>query len=107
MGSIQIAGTGITPYKQWCVVYDRRTGAVVHIHQYIALSGSDEARSADELGSQAMEQATERLDSEFLDVAHPADDTPLESNTRYSVDLESVSVRYEKESRTKPERTGE
>ncbi len=95
MGSTQVAGTSDTPYKQWCVVYDRRTGAVVHIHQFIALS-SDEARSEDELASQAIEQATRRFGKDFLEVAHPEDATPLDSNTRYSVDLESGAVRYEK-----------
>jgi hypothetical protein len=117
MGSTQIAGTGDTAHEQWCVVYDRRTGAVEHIHQYIALSGSDQALSEDELASQAIEQAEQasqafeqankRFDKDFLDVAHPADDTPLDFTNRYSVDLESGSVRYEKLSRAKPERTGE
>ena len=108
MGSTQIAGTGDTPHEQWCVVYDRRTGAVVHIHQYIALSGSDQALSADDLASQAIEQAAERVfDKDFFDVAHPAHDTPLGFNNHYSVDLESGSVRYEKLSSARPERTGE
>jgi hypothetical protein len=114
MVSTQIAGTGDTPHQQWCVVYDRCTGAVVHIHQYIALSGDQEALSADELASQAIEralQATEeanrRFDKDDLDAAHPADDTPLDFNNRYSVDPESGSVRYEQRSRARPERTGE
>lgn len=116
MGSTQIAGTGDTPHEQWCVVYDRRTGDVVHIHQYVALSGIDYALSEDDLASQAIEQAsqaieqaTKHFDKYYLNVAHPADDTPLESTNRYSVNLESGSVRYEKLSlsRARPERTGE
>jgi hypothetical protein len=114
MGSTQIAGIDYTPHEQWCVVYDRRTGAVVHIHQYIALSGDQEALSADELASQAIEQALQvteeadrRFEKDYVDVAHPADDTPLDFNNRYSVDLESRSVRYEQRSRAKPDRPGE
>ena len=108
MGSTQIAGTGDTgtPHEQWCVIYDRRTGDVVHLHQYIALSGSDHALSADELASQAfekaelasqqvIEQATARVDKDVMDVAHPAEDTPLDYTYRYSVDLESGRIRYE------------
>src|SRR4051794_6331137 len=108
MGSTQIAGTGdtVTPHEQWCVIYDRRTGDVVHLHQYIALSGSDHALSADELALQAfdkaeqasqqtIEQATVRVDKDVMDVAHPAAYTPLDFSKRYRVDLESGEVRSE------------
>ena len=103
MESTQIAGTGdtVTPHEQWCVLYDRRTGAVVHLHQYIALSGSDQALSQEELATQAVEQAlqategTRLFEKYYVNVAHPADDMPLDYSKRYSVDLESGRIRYE------------
>jgi hypothetical protein len=105
MQSTEIAPKGDAPYTQWCVVYDRRTGAVVHIHQHIAVSSKD-ALSAGQLTSQAMEQASKERGNEFFDVAHPADDTPLEVNTRYRVELESGRIRCDKQWRFKPQRAG-
>jgi hypothetical protein len=105
MGSTQIADTGdtTTPHEQWCLVYDRRTGDLVHVHQYIALSGSDHALSEDELAPQAVEQALKaseganrHFEKDQLDVAYPADDTPLDFSYRHSVDRESGAIRYEK-----------
>jgi hypothetical protein len=99
MRATESVGQHDSPHTQWCVVYDRRTGAVVHIHQNIAVSSND-ACSASELESAAIEQADRRLDREFLSTARPADDTPLDFNARYRVDLESGSVRREPLSRS-------
>ena len=92
------------PYRQWCVVYDYRTGAVIHTHEYIALS-QKEACPLDELAEQAIEQAVcaiEQapidlgLDEEFLKVGYPSEDTPLEPDIRYYVDLKSGNVLWKK-----------
>src|SRR4051812_32969547 len=65
----------------------------------------DQACSAYELATQAMEQASRRIDRRFLDVAYPASDVPLDIDTRYQVDLESRSIGRTKRSRPRPDRT--
>lgn len=105
MESTEFQGKGEAPQTQWCLVYDRRTGAVVHIHQYIAAS-RDEAGSPNQLASQAIEQASKRQGREFLEVAYPADDAPLDFNARYRVDPASARVSSETLWRSQPKRTG-
>lgn len=93
--------TDASPHTQWCVVFDSTTGAVVHIHQFIALSRAD-ACSPDELSKQAIEQARYRQGGRALKVGHPSDDTPLDYNGRYRVDPATGRVLVEKLRRVKP-----
>jgi hypothetical protein len=91
------------PRTQWCLVYDRRTGAVVHIHQFIA-AAPDGVVSPERLASQAIEQASKRQGQEFLEVAYP-DDVSLDINARYRVDPASGRVTSETVLRSQPRQT--
>jgi hypothetical protein len=104
MESTGVKGKPDAPHTQWCVVYDRRTGAVVHIHQYVAASRAD-ACTCEQLAEQAMEQATRRHGRECLEVAYPSEDIALDFNARYRVDPGSGEVRSEKLRRSAPGRT--
>ncbi len=91
-------------YRKWCVVYDYRTGAVMHIHQNIAPS-KEEICPPNKLAEDAIKQATNAMervpidlacDKEFLKVGHPSEDTPLEPDIYYYVDLESNKVLWKR-----------
>lgn len=99
----ETAGDADAGHVQWCVVYDSRSGAVIHVHQHIALSRK-EACATEALASEAIEQAAKRHGSEFLCVAEPADDVPLDYNARYRVDLGSGHVLWEIQRRMMPKR---
>ena len=101
MESTEMKRTPDAPHTQWCLVYDATTGAVVHIHQYVAASRAD-ACSLEELGRQATEQAGKQHEMRSLKVGYPSGDIPLLYNVRYRVEPATGSVRFEKLHRTKP-----
>jgi hypothetical protein len=93
-----------SPTTQWCVVFDTRTGNVVHVHQFIALRSAD-ALSREELAELALGQVSsgdlepaealpsrDAPDRGYLDVAWPAADVRLGSGERLHVDLETRQV---------------
>lgn len=77
---------------EWCVVYDVRTGKVVHIHQ-VVFAEAREPRSSEELEQEALEMAAGRHPRENLRVAHPSGDIQLAPDLDYRVDTQSGRLR--------------
>jgi hypothetical protein len=77
--------------SQWCVVYERDTGAIVHIHQFVPTSAQDRW-STDELERVAREAAVRFHPGIALNILHPAEGTKLNPRLRYRVDPKSQSL---------------
>ena len=73
-------------HQQWCVFYDRGSGRVVHVHEYLARS-RDNAVTAGELIEQARRTVGDRLDHERVRVFHPPEGMRLDANAIYAVDV--------------------
>ena len=90
------------PLTQWCLVYDRNTGAVVHIHQHISFGRSrapeaDLAEAALEHAVQTLEEARADYERDSLRVAHPPEEISLSPELIYRVDVDSGRVRAERD----------
>jgi hypothetical protein len=77
---------------QWCMIYDKRTGEIIHTHQFYPLSYND--YSKDDLEKIAIEflSPENKSNMEFLDVFHPPKDLDLDPRMNYKIDLESQSL---------------
>ena len=78
---------------QWCMVYDKRTGEIIHTHQFYPLSNND-LYSKDDLEKIAIEflSPESKSNMEFLGVVHPPKDLVLDPNMIYKINLESQSL---------------
>ena len=99
MDEIEAAGEVDASVTQWCAVYDNRTGAVVHLHEHIALAAAGR-RSEKDLAHDAMVEVSPQHD--HLDVAHPKRGVALERGVRYRVGIDDRQVRAERRERPKP-----
>jgi hypothetical protein len=79
--------------SQWCLVYDTRTGKVVHAHQFFALSKSA-LMSQERLEHAALAEIAPHLRKETSSFAvfHPTSDEPFEPMQRYRVDVKSGAL---------------
>jgi len=80
------------PESKICVVYDARSGAIIHLHQIIALPGADSATD-EELKAEALEFAAQgtdrsRANVETLVVARGS----VDREAAYKVDVEHACL---------------
>jgi hypothetical protein len=103
---IEFVGPGEHPVRQWCAVYDPRSGAVVHLHEHIAVGESDR-RSEKQLAADALAALGPQGDDARLAVAHPRQGVALERRVRYRVRLSDRVLRSERRERptAPPKRT--
>jgi hypothetical protein len=101
MDEIEVAGEVDATATQWCAVYDTRTGAVVHLHEHIALERAGR-RSEKDLAYDAMAEVSPQHDRGRLAVALPKRGVPLERAVRYRVGIDDRQIRAERRERPKP-----
>jgi hypothetical protein len=75
------------------MIYDKRTGEIIHTHQFFPLSSND-LYSQKDLEKIAMEflSTGSKSNMEFLGVFHPPKDLDLDPSTNYKINLESQSL---------------
>ena len=78
---------------QLCMIYDKRTGEIIHTHQFSPLSSNDYYSKKD-LEKKAMEflSPENKKNLEHLNVFHPPKDLHLDPNMNYKINLESQSL---------------
>lgn len=86
------------PVTQWCAIYDTRSGAVVHIHEHIAL-GEGERRSERQLAADGLAALGPQDDGARHAVAYPRPGVPLERGARYRVRTSDRVIRSESRER--------
>jgi len=76
--------------SQWCMIYDKRTGEIIHTHQFLPLS-SDDYYSKEDLEKKAIEflSPENKKNLEFLNVFHPPKDLHFDPSMNYKINLES------------------
>jgi hypothetical protein len=94
----EYVGPGPHPVSQWCAVYDTRSGAVVHIHEHVALSEADR-RSERQLTADALAALGPQDDGARHAVAHPRPGVALERGARYRVRTSDRVLRSERRER--------
>ena len=79
--------------SQWCLVYDKRTGSVVHVHQFFALSKSA-LMSQERLEQAALAEIAPplRKETSSLAVFHPNTGEPFEPMRSYRIDAKSGTL---------------
>jgi hypothetical protein len=84
--------------SQWCMIYDKRTGEIIHTHQFLPLSSND-LYSKEDLEKIAIEflSPDSKSNMEFLGVFHPPKDLNLDPNMKYKINVESQSLISEPE----------
>lgn len=98
MEDSEYVGPGGPPVSQWCAVYDTRSGAVVHIHEHVALSEA-ERRSDRQLAADALAALGRQDDGAQYAIAHPAAGMPLQRSARYRVRTSDRVLRSERRER--------
>lgn len=78
---------------QWCLIYERPTGKVIHIHQFLPLTANDRM-PREELEKAAMTalEPERRGQTERLGVFHAGSGDRLEPGMIYSVDPDSLKL---------------
>ena len=79
--------------SQWCLIYERRTGKVVHIHQFLPLT-TDDLMSHEALEKAALAELApdSHPNADSFGVFHPKANAVLEPNVEYVIDLKSHSL---------------
>ena len=79
--------------SQLCMIYDKRTGEIIHTHQFLPLSSND-FYSNEDLEKIAMEflSPENKKNMEFLNVFHPPKDLELDPSKKYKINLQSNSL---------------
>ena len=79
--------------SQWCMIYDKRTGEIIHTHQFLPLSSND-FYSKEDLEKIAIGflSPENKRNMEFLNVFHPPKDLDLDPSMNYKINLESQSL---------------
>ncbi len=78
---------------QWCLIYEKPTGKVIHIHQFLPLTANDRM-PREELEKAAMTalEPERRSQTESLGVFHAQPGDRLEPGRIYSVDPDSLKL---------------
>ena len=75
-----------------CVVYDAKTGHVVHVHQAFNLGGAKQI-TVQELEAMALDEVSKRLDTRGLRVLHvPPSSIQRHAKVQHRVDLEKKAL---------------
>ena len=79
--------------SQWCMIYDKRTGEIIHTHQFYPLSPND-LYSKEDLEKIAMKFLSPESKSniELLGVFHPPKDLDLDPGMDYKINLKTQSL---------------
>ena len=78
---------------QWCLIYEKPTGKVIHIHQFLPLTANDRM-PPEELEKAAMTalEPERRGQTDILGVFHAQSGDRLEPGMIYSVDPDSLKL---------------
>lgn len=79
--------------SQWCMIYDKRTGEIIHTHQFYPLSANDLYSKKDlEKIAIGFLSSDNKSKMKFLGVFHPTKDLHLNPNMKYKIALKSKSL---------------
>ncbi len=81
--------------SQFCLVYDKETGKVVHIHEFVS-AGPAAAASNEMLETQALQLAPTKFERHRLAVFHPEKGQAFGRQFRYRIDTHKQALIVEK-----------
>lgn len=81
--------------SQFCLVYDKETGKVVHIHEFISAEPSG-AVSSEILETQALQLAPTKFERHRLAVFHPEKGQVFGRQFRYRIDCQKQTLIIDK-----------
>jgi len=91
------SSTDEAPTSQFCLVYEKDTGKVVHIHEFIPAEPSSGC-SREELEIQALQLAPTKYPRSGLAAFHPTTHQVFKRHFRYQVDTRRNALLVEKSS---------
>jgi hypothetical protein len=83
--------------SQFCLVYEKQTGKVVHIHEFISVDPAGRC-APDELETQALQLAPAKYARSDLATFHPKPDQIVSRQFKYRVDCDRNKLLIEKAS---------
>ena len=81
--------------SQFCLVYDKESGKVVHIHELV-LAEPSSACSRETLAAQALQLAPTKYERNRLAVFHPEEGQALSRQFKYRIDGQRQALIVEK-----------
>ena len=81
--------------SQFCLVYDKETGTVVHIHEFVSADPQG-AASREMLETQALQLAPTKFERHRLAVFHPEKGQAFGRQFRYRIDCQTQALIVDK-----------